>query len=76
MSLSEIPLSKILQLPIELADIIYLYIPLSAKQLLTTKYFNEHYNQKMKTMTFSEYSNHDSYIRDMVRLMRFLVLNN
>ena len=66
-------LSKISQLPIELADIIYLYIPLSTKQLLTPKKFNEHYNQKMKSMTFSEYSKHDSYIRDVVRTNRVFV---
>ena len=66
-------LSKISQLPNELVDIIYLYIPLSTKQLLTPKNFNEHYNQKMKSMSFSEYSKHDSYIRDVVRTNRIFV---
>ena len=55
-------LSKISQLPIELVNIIYLYIPLSTKGVLTSKMFVEYYNKKMKTMIFSEYSKYDSYI--------------
>ena len=49
-------LSKISQLPIELVNIIYLYIPLSTKGVLTSKMFVEYYNEKMKTMIFSEFS--------------------
>ena len=63
-------LSKISQLPVELVNIIYLYIPLSIKGSLTSKMFVDYYNDKMKTMTFSEYTKHDSYIRDMVRTNR------
>ena len=63
-------LSKISQLPIELVNIIYLYIPLSTKGVLTSKMFVDYYNEKMKTITFSEYSKHDTYIRDMVRTNR------
>ena len=32
--------------------------------------FVDYYNDKMKTMIFSEYTKHDSYIRDMVRTNR------
>jgi len=63
-------LSKISQLPVELVNIIYLYIPLSIKGSLTSKMFVDYYNGKMKTMIFSEYTKHDSYIRDMVRTNR------
>ena len=63
-------LSKISQLPVELVNIIYLYIPLSIKGSLTSKMFVDYYNDKMKTMIFSEYTKHDSYIRDMVRTNR------
>ncbi len=63
-------LSKISQLPIELVNIIYLYIPLSIKGSLTSKMFIDYYNDKMKTMIFSDYTKHDSYIRDMVRTNR------
>jgi hypothetical protein len=63
-------LSKISQLPVELVNIIYLYIPLSIKGSLTSEMFVDYYNDKMKTMIFSEYTKHDSYIRDMVRTNR------
>ena len=63
-------LSKISQLPIELVNIIYLYIPLSTKGVLTSIMFVDYYSEKMKTMIFSEYSKHDTYIRDMVRTNR------
>ena len=63
-------LSKISQLPIELVNIIYLYIPLSTKGVLTSIMFVDYYSEKMKTMIFSEYSKHDTYIRDIVRTNR------
>ena len=66
-------LLKISKLPNELVNIIYLFIPLSTKQLLTPKFFNEYYNQKIKTMIFSKYSKHDSYVRDIIRNNRIYV---
>ena len=71
---------QISQLPLELVQIIYLYIPLSIKSCLTVTFFREFYNEKLKSMIFSEYSKHDTYIRDMVRNNRTftfgLLINN
>ena len=61
---------QISHLPIELVNIIYLYIPLSIKGYLTPNLFCEYYNEKMKSMIFSEYFKHDTYIRDIVRMNR------
>ena len=71
---------QISQLPLELVQIIYLYIPLSIKGCLTVTFFREFYNEKLKSMIFSEYLKHDTYIRDMVRNNRTfpfgLLINN
>ena len=65
-------LVQISQLPLELVNIIYLYIPLSIKGLLTVNFFREYYNKRLNSMIFSEYSKHDTYIRDLVRNNRTL----
>ena len=65
-------LVQISQLPLELVNIIYLYIPLSIKGLLTANFFREYYNKRLNSMIFSEYSKHDTYIRDLVRNNRTL----
>ena len=73
-------LVQISQLPLELVNIIYIYIPLSIKSSLTVAFFHEFYNEKLKSMIFSEYSKHDTYIRDLVRNNRTfpfrLLINN
>ena len=65
-------LVQISRLPLELVNIIYLYIPLSIKGLLTVNFFREYYNKRLNSMIFSEYSKHDTYIRDLVRNNRTL----
>ncbi len=65
-------LVQIARLPLELVNIIYLYIPLSIKGLLTVNFFREYYNKRLNSMIFSEYSKHDTYIRDLVRNNRTL----
>ena len=71
---------QISQLPLELVNIIYLYIPLSIKGALTANFFREYYNKRLNSMMFSEYSKHDTYIRDVVRNNRTfpfrLLINN
>ena len=71
---------QISQLPLELVNIIYLYIPLSIKGTLTVNFFREYYNKRLNFMIFSEYSKHDTYIRDVVRNNRTfpfrLLINN
>ena len=64
---------QISQLPIELVQIIYLYIPLSIKSSLTVTFFREFYNEKLNSMILSDYSKYDTYIRDMVRTNRIYI---
>ena len=65
-------ISNITQLPIEIINNIYYFIPLSIKAYLRLDLFKKYYNAKLNTMHFSEYSKYDAYIRDIIRNNRVL----
>jgi len=68
-------LNRIIKLPEDICGVIYIFLPLRTKALLTKKQFLENYRIKIKSMNFNNYAKYDTYIRDIVRNRREISFN-